>query len=70
MRCSRFGGRREAMTGWRGRLAALPLLLLAPVLLYPLLLAAEVMADLAETGGAGATIGRIAVGFYVGARSR
>ena len=60
----RFGGRREAVTAWRGRLAALPLLLLAPVLLYPLLLAAEVMADLADTGGVGATIGRIAVGFY------
>ena len=37
----RFSGRREAMTAWRGRLSALPLLLLAPVLLYPLLLAAE-----------------------------
>lgn len=60
----RFSGRREAMTGWRGRLAALPLVLLAPVLLYPLLLAAEVMADLADAGGLGATIGRIAVGFY------
>jgi membrane protein len=60
----RFSGRREAMTAWRGRLAALPLLLLTPVLLYPLLLAAGVMADLAETGGAGATVGRIAVGFY------
>lgn len=60
----RFGGREEAMTAWRGRLAALPLLLLAPVLLYPLLLAAGVMADLADTGGAGAALGRIAVGFY------
>ena len=60
----RFSGRREGMTAWRGRLAALPLLLLAPVLLYPLLLAAEAMADLADTGGAGATVGRIAVGFY------
>jgi membrane protein len=60
----RFRGRPESGTAWRGRLAALPLLLLAPVLLYPLLLAAEVMADLAESGGAGATIGRIAVGFY------
>jgi membrane protein len=60
----RFSGRQEGGTAWRGRLAALPLLLLAPVLLYPLLLAAEAMADLAETGGAGATAGRIAVGFY------
>ncbi len=60
----RFSGRQEAMTGWRGRLATLPLLLIAPVLLYPLLLAAAAMADLADTGGAGAAVGRIAVGFY------
>ena len=60
----RFSGRQEGMTGWRGRLAALPLLLLAPVLLYPLLLAVDVMADLADTGGVGATLGRLAVGFY------
>ena len=60
----RFSGRREAATGWRGRLAALPLVLLSPVLLYPLLLAARQMADLAATGGAGATVGRIAIGFY------
>src|SRR5687767_3266790 len=31
----RFGGRREGMTGWRGRLAALPVALVAPALLYP-----------------------------------
>ena len=60
----RFSAAREGLTGWRGRLAALPLLLMTPVLLYPLLLAVPVMADLAETGGPGATIGRIAVGFY------
>jgi membrane protein len=52
------------MTGWRGRLTALPLLLVAPFLLYPLLLAVDYMADLAETGGVGPTVGRIAVGFY------
>src|SRR4051812_46695787 len=34
----RFGSRREGLTAWKGRLAALPLLLLAPLLLYPLLL--------------------------------
>jgi membrane protein len=60
----RFSHREEGMTAWRGRLAALPLLLLAPFLLYPLLLAGAAMADLADTGGAGATLGRIAVGFY------
>ena len=60
----RFGGRREGMTGWRGRMAALPVVLVTPLLLYPLLLTVPVMADLAETGGAGATVGRIAIGFY------
>jgi membrane protein len=60
----RFGGRPEGATAWRGRLAALPLLLLSPLLLYPLLLAARQMADLAETGGVAATVGRIALGFY------
>jgi membrane protein len=60
----RFSGRRETLTGFRGRLAALPLLLLTPVLLYPLLLAVDVMADLARTGGAAATAGRVAIGFY------
>jgi membrane protein len=60
----RFSPRRESLTSWRGRLLALPLLLLTPVLLYPLLLAVQVMDDLARTGGTIATIGRIAVGFY------
>jgi membrane protein len=60
----RFSSRREGLTGWRGRVAALPLLLLAPLLLYPLLLTVPVMADLAEDGGIGPTIGRVALGFY------
>ena len=47
----RFSDRREGMTGWRGRLAALPVLVAAPVLLYPLLLTVPVMADLARDGG-------------------
>lgn len=60
----RFSERDETWTAWRGRLAALPLLLITPVTLYPLLLAVDVMADLAETGGVAATLGRVAVGFY------
>ena len=60
----RFSRRREGMTGWRGRLAALPVLVVAPVLLYPLLLTVPVMADLAQDGGVLATVGRVAVGFY------
>ena len=60
----RFSGRREGMTGWRGRLAVVPMILVAPLLLYPLLLTVPVMAGLAQTGGVGATFGRVAVGFY------
>ncbi len=60
----RFSSRREGLTGWRGRLAAVPVLLVTPVLLYPLLLTVPVMADLAETGGAWPTVGRVAIGFY------
>jgi membrane protein len=60
----RFSRRQEGMTGWRGRLAALPVLLITPVLLYPLLLTVPVMADLAESGGVGANVARVAVGFY------
>ena len=60
----RFSSRTEGLTGWRGRLAALPVLLLLPLLLYPLLLTVPVMADLADTGGAAATAGRILLGFY------
>jgi membrane protein len=60
----RFSRRREGMTGWRGRLAALPVLVVAPLLLYPLLLTVPVMADLARDGGVLATVGRVAVGFY------
>jgi membrane protein len=60
----RFSAREEGLTSWRGRLAALPLLLLAPFLLYPLLLAADAMADLADGGGAWAAVGRVTVGFY------
>ncbi|SEK91134.1 membrane protein [Blastococcus sp. DSM 46786] len=60
----RFSERHEGHTAWRGRLAALPLLLLAPVLLYPLLLAAAQMADLADRGGVAATIGQVALGYY------
>jgi membrane protein len=60
----RFGRRTETLTSWRGRLLALPLLALTPLLTYPLLLAVRVMADLAATGGAWATVGRVAVGYY------
>lgn len=60
----RFSGRQESLTAWRGRLLALPLLLVTPLILYVLLLAAGVMAHLADVGGPAATVGRVALGFY------
>jgi membrane protein len=61
----RFSHRRhESLTSWRGRLLALPLLAVTPLLLYPLLLVARVMADLADAGGVGHTVARIALGYY------
>ncbi|SFF21829.1 YhjD/YihY/BrkB family envelope integrity protein [Blastococcus tunisiensis] len=60
----RFGGRPEGLTGWKGRLAAVPVVLVTPLLLYPLLLTVPVMADLAGADGAGPLIGRVAIGFY------
>ncbi|SEP01028.1 YhjD/YihY/BrkB family envelope integrity protein [Trujillonella endophytica] len=60
----RFSSRRDTLTGWRGRLLGLPLVLVTPLLLYPVLLAADGMASLAEQPGAGAAIGRFALGYY------
>lgn len=40
------------------------MVLLTPLLLYPLLLTVPVMAGLSATGGMGPTLGRVAVGFY------
>jgi membrane protein len=60
----RFSSRQETWTAWRGRLAALPLLLVTPVTLYPLLEAGDLMAGLAEQDGVGPLLGRVAVGFY------
>ncbi|WP_082523130.1 YhjD/YihY/BrkB family envelope integrity protein [Geodermatophilus sp. Leaf369] len=60
----RFTDERDTFTGWRGRLAVVPLLLVTPVLLYPLLLVVPVLADLQRTGGFGAGLASVAVGFY------
>ncbi|SFK40781.1 YihY/virulence factor BrkB family protein [Geodermatophilus ruber] len=57
----RFVPRRDTLTGWRGRLLGLPLVLITPLLLYPLLLAASAMADLTERG---VPLGSLAVGYY------
>lgn len=60
----RFGGPRDTLTGWRGRVLGLPLVVVTPLLLYPLLLAASGMAELATRSGAGAAVGRVALGYY------
>ena len=60
----RFTPADDRFTAWRGRLLSLPLLLVAPLLLYPLLLAGRTLAELAEQPGVGASIGGFAVGYY------
>jgi membrane protein len=60
----RFSPGTDRFTAWRGRLASLPLLLLAPLLLYPLLLVGRVLAELADRPGFGATLGGFALGYY------
>jgi membrane protein len=60
----RFSPATDRFTAWRGRLLSLPLLLLAPLLLYPLLLVGRLLADLADTSGAGAAVGGFAAGYY------
>jgi membrane protein len=57
----RFTPRQDTLTGWRGRLLGLPLVAATPLLLYPLLLAAAAMADLADRGN---VVGSVAVGYY------
>lgn len=60
----RFTADRESFTGWRGRLATLPLIVLAPALLYPLLLVARELADLTADGGLEAGLAAVVVSFY------
>ena len=57
----RFTPHQDRLTGWRGRLLALPLVLATPLLMYPLLLAASAMVELTEQGSA---LGTVAVGYY------
>jgi membrane protein len=57
----RFTPRQDRLTGWRGRLLALPLVLATPLLMYPLLLAASAMVTLTERGSA---LGSFFVGYY------
>ncbi|MGR6966440.1 YhjD/YihY/BrkB family envelope integrity protein [Geodermatophilus sp. URMC 61] len=57
----RFTPRQDRLTGWRGRLLALPLVLATPLLMYPLLLAASAMLELTERDS---TLGSFFVGYY------
>jgi membrane protein len=60
----RFSPASDRFTAWRGRLLALPLVVVAPLLLYPLLLAGRTLADLAALPGPGAAAAGFAVGYY------
>ena len=57
----RFTTAQDTLTGWRGRLLAMPLVAAFPALTYPLLLAASAMVELSEQGS---TLGSVAVGYY------
>ncbi|WNV75429.1 YhjD/YihY/BrkB family envelope integrity protein [Geodermatophilus sp. DSM 44513] len=57
----RFTTEKDTLTGWRGRLLAMPLVAAFPVLAYPLLMAAGVMADMQERGS---DVGSFFVGYY------
>jgi len=60
----RFSPAHDRFTAWRGRLLSLPLLLLSPLLVYPLLRVGRLLSELADTPGAGAAIGGFAAGYY------
>jgi membrane protein len=60
----RLSPEQDRYTAWRGRLLTLPLVVVAPLLLYPLLQAGRVLADLYARPGAGAALGGFAVGYY------
>ncbi|WP_222194569.1 YhjD/YihY/BrkB family envelope integrity protein [Modestobacter italicus] len=60
----RFSPEHDRFTAWRGRLFALPMLLLAPLLVYPLLLVADLLARLSETPGFAAWLGGFTAGYY------
>lgn len=58
------GGGRDSGTGWRGRVAVLPLVLIAPILLLGLVVAAGAVADLQDSGGTVAPAGAAVLGYY------
>ncbi|MGY1838790.1 MULTISPECIES: YihY/virulence factor BrkB family protein [unclassified Modestobacter] len=60
----RFSPAHDRFTAWRGRLLALPLLLVAPLLTWPLLRAGQALAELAAEPGLGNGLAALAVGYY------
>jgi membrane protein len=60
----RFSPAPDRFTAWRGRLLALPLVVVTPLLLYSLLQAGRLLADLHQRPGAGAAVAGFAVGYY------
>jgi membrane protein len=60
----RFSSTQDRFTAWRGRLLALPLLAVAPLLMYPLLVAGGALARLSEEPGVSSALAGFAVGYY------
>ncbi|MFC5142061.1 YhjD/YihY/BrkB family envelope integrity protein [Actinomycetospora rhizophila] len=63
--CLRLAPRHDRFTGWRARLALLPLVLAVPVLALGVFTSAPLLGDLARAGGVGGTLGWIVVAFHV-----
>ncbi|WP_285658901.1 YhjD/YihY/BrkB family envelope integrity protein [Actinomycetospora sp. NBRC 106375] len=63
--CLRLSPRRDRFTGWRARLALLPLVLAVPVLALGVFAAGPWLADLAGTGGVAGTAGQVVVAFHL-----
>jgi membrane protein len=60
----RFSSTQDRFTAWRGRALSLPLLVLAPLLMYPLLVAGGALARLSAEPGVSSTVAGFAVGYY------
>ncbi|MGY2078956.1 YihY/virulence factor BrkB family protein [Modestobacter sp. SYSU DS0657] len=60
----RFSPAHDRFTAWRGRLLALPLLLVAPLLTWPLLRAGQALAELSAEPGVSNRLAALAVGYY------
>lgn len=63
--CLRLVPHPEHFTGWRARIALLPLLLVAPLAALSLLDSAWVLAPLAERGGVGPSVLHVALTFHL-----